>query len=184
MFGKHSNKRFSSIVLILSVSLLFVSILYFSQQVRYSNEKEYLTKELDNTNMHSYQVQVEDPLRFLLNYLTVRPAEEVEWEEQLIQKTTSIFLELDSGITNLATPSLVGIPDDTLTELQNLKGNIETILSSLQSEQPLDMKTKEGIMNFTQSVDTCVQFADSQSWERITSDMECLNEEIIISDNK
>ncbi|PAV28208.1 hypothetical protein CIL05_17740 [Virgibacillus profundi] len=185
MFGKHLNRRLSSIViLILSVALLVVSILYFSQRVTYSNEKEYLTEELDNTKMHFYQIQVEDPLRSLLNYLTIRPAEEVDWEEQLIQETTSIFLELDRGITNISTPSIRGIPDDTRTELQNLQGNIGTILSSLQSEQPLDMETKEGIMYFTKSIDACVQFADRQSWERFNSDMECLNKEIIISDNK
>jgi hypothetical protein len=185
MFGKHLHRRLSSIVIfILYVSLLVFLILYFSQRVTYSNEKEYLNEKLEHTNMYFYQIQVESPLRTLLNYLTIRPAEEVDWEAQLIQETTSIFLELDRGITNISTPSIIEIPDDTRTELQNLQGNIGTILSSLQNEQPLDMETKERIMNFTQSIDECVHFEERQSWERFTSDMKCLNKEITISGKK
>lgn len=76
------NRRLRSVViLILSVVLLAVLILYFYQRVTYSNEKEYLNEKLERTNLYFYQVQVESPLRTLLNYVTTQPAEEVDWEE-------------------------------------------------------------------------------------------------------
>lgn len=63
----------------------------------------------------------------------------------------------------MSTPSVIGIPDDTRTELQNLQGIIGTILSTLQNEQPLNMATKERMMNFTQSIEECVHFAEQES---------------------
>jgi hypothetical protein len=179
MFTKKLNRRLSLIViLILSAALLIVSILYFSQRVTYSNEEERLTEKLDHTNKYFYQTQVESPLRTLLNYLSIKPAKEVDSEEEVIQETASIINELDRGISNLSTPSVIEIPDDILTELQMLQGSLGSILSSLESNQPLNIEMKETIMDFTQSIDSCVQFQERQSWERFTSDMKCLNDEI------
>lgn len=175
MTEKRSNMRLSSIIIvILSVVLVIVSILYSTQRITYSNEKELLNEEIDNTNKELYKLQIESPLRVLLNFLTIRPAKEVDWDEQLIQETHVLFIELDQGISNIATYNLSDIPGEIKTELEDLQLNIGDLLSSLESEEPLAMETKEDIMNFTQSIDACVQFSETQNWERFISDMECL----------
>lgn len=182
MISKQSNRTVNLIIiLVLGIALLVVSIFYVSERIASANEIEYLNGELDRTSITFYQSQVEDNLKSLLISLGLRPVDDVDWEGQYFQMVTDKFLELNKGITNIATPTLITerIPENLRTELQGLQRNLENILSNLQNEQELNLQTKEEIMNFTAAVHKCVQFAESQTWNRMTNDIECLNEEII-----
>lgn len=181
MISKQSSNTVNLIIiLVLVIALLVVSIFYVSERIANANEIEYLNEELDRTSITFYQSQVEGNLRSLLNFLGVRPVDAVDWEGESIQVVTDNFLELDEGISNVNTPIPITerIPENLRTELQGLQGNIEKILSNLQNEQNLNLDIKEEIMNFTSAVHECVQFAESQTWERMTTDIECLNEEM------
>ncbi|MFD2046144.1 hypothetical protein ACFSTA_11825 [Ornithinibacillus salinisoli] len=173
MTDKYSDRRLSPIIIwILSIILLVISILYFAEREKYANEKE----KLDNKNMYFYQLEVESPLRGFLIYFGLREAEEVDWDEQIIQEIASKFRELEEGIDRISAPNIEGIPEETLAVFQTLQDKIKLI--SVQSEKTVDENTKEEIMNFTKAIYTCEVDEYNRSWEQITSEIKCLNKEI------
>ncbi|SET64882.1 hypothetical protein SAMN05216389_11868 [Oceanobacillus limi] len=173
MKDEYSDRRLSPIIIgVLSILLLIVSILYFAERGKYANAKE----KLDSTNMYLYQIEVESPLRGFLNYLGVQQVEDVDWEELDIQEIASKFSELERGLENINAPNIEGIPEETLIVLQTLQDKIKLI--NIQTEKTLDENTKEEIMNLTKNINTCEVSEFNRSWEQITSEIKCLNNEI------
>ncbi|WP_047985577.1 hypothetical protein [Ornithinibacillus californiensis] len=168
MTTKKSFKNTGILITILVLSIITLVILNL-----YLAKKE----ELDQSNMYLYELEVESPLRVLLNYLGIRPAESVEWEEEEFREgLTSIIRDIEEGLQNTDVPILDGIPETTYTELKNMQEKIWTILGRLQNDKTLDDKVREEIMGLSKSIYTCKVDTYNESWEQINTELACLNE--------
>jgi hypothetical protein len=152
-------------ILVLSIIILVISNLYLAKK-----------EELDQSNMYIYELEVEGPLRVLLNYLGLRPVDSVDWEEQEFREgLTYIISDIEEGLRNTDVPILDGIPETTYTELKIMQEKIWTILGSLQNDKTLDDKLREEIMGLSKSIYTCKVDTYNKSWEQVNTELACLN---------
>jgi hypothetical protein len=170
MTTKNSFKDTRTIITILVLSIIILVILNL-----YLAKKE----ELDQSNMYLYELEVEGPLRVLLNYLGLRPVDSVDWKEQEFREgLTLIISDIEEGLRNIDVPILEEIPETTHTELRTMQEKIWSILGSLQNDKTLDDRVREEIMGLSKSIYTCKVDTYNKSWEQINTELACLNENI------
>lgn len=161
------------IIWISSLLILFISILYIADRNKYANEEIQLEKE----NIHLYDLKVETPLRFLVNYLGVQPVELVDWEEQqFLEDLSTTFNNIETGISNINNLEIGLIPKRIRELLHNLQEEVISLQENINKEKSLDQDTKEKIVNFSKSISLCKVEELNRSWEEIESELECLNE--------
>lgn len=174
MSDNYSNRKFRSLIIwVLMITIFILFIFLLAERGKYANEKE----KLESATTYLYYLEVESNLRSLLLYLGLRPAREIEWEEQEVRESLNYhFDNLDRGIDNINDPILEGIPEKVHTELLTLQETIKSFQQSIQSQETIDDTTKEEIMNFSNSIHRCNVEEYNRSWKQIIPEMECLNQ--------
>ncbi|MEN2467970.1 hypothetical protein [Ornithinibacillus sp. JPR2-1] len=177
MSNNYSYRKFHSLIMwVLIITILILFIFFLTERGKYVNEKD----KLESATMYLYYLEVESNLRSLHHYLGLKSAKEIEWEEQEVSETLNYhFGNLDRGIDNVNDPILEGIPGKVHTELLTLQETIKTFQQSIQSQEILDDTTKEEIMMFSSSINSCNVEEHNKSWEQIFSEIECLNQNTI-----
>ncbi|MBS3679834.1 hypothetical protein KGF86_06375 [Ornithinibacillus massiliensis] len=173
MSDNYSYRKFRSLIMwILIITILILFVFLLAERGKYANEKD----KLESATMYLYNLEVESSIRSLLLYLGLRPAVEIEWEEQEVRETLNYyFANLDRGIDNINDPILEGIPEKVHTELLTLQETIKSFQQSIQSQETIDDTTKEEIMKLSSSIHRCNVEEHNRSWEQIFSEIECLN---------
>ncbi|MUK88176.1 hypothetical protein GMD78_07180 [Ornithinibacillus sp. L9] len=162
----------------LTLIIILISVLYIAEKFKYANEKE----KLDKVNMHLYDIEVEDPLKEILLFLGTRPIETVDWEEQQFrEELSSIFNNIEDGITNINNSEVEAIPEKIHELLQTLQKEITSIQDNTHIEKPLEQQTKEKIMDFSTSISSCKVDELNRNWEQAESEVECLNEQLLFN---